>query len=514
MHPDLTTKFLRGRWGLSWIIAALLLPAGGVWAQERQTRVTPTFTTSLTWTDNVDATRRKESDWLLELSPGLRVEREGGRMRGLLGARLRSVFHARDSGRNTTFVDLQGTGSFEAVENSLFIDADANIGRENRSAFSGRAYGDALSVNKDNEVRSWGLGPRLQFRVGDAAEGAVRYRSSWLDSGQNGFGKQRQNLWTGQLGNPRATRLLGWDVSVQDARTRYSSSRQETTRKLGRATLYVNLGPQFRLRFTGGHESDDFGYGSKERGGVYGAGFDWNPTPRTAISVLTEERAYGSGYTASFRHRTARTIWTLAANRDISSALDSMGGGLYQDPRFQTYYNDPALVAQFPDPVQREAYIRQILGYGAAGGTANFISNAHFLDEGWRAGVTLNGRRSALTLSVYHSRRKRLSAGSGLAVTDDFALTDRIETSAVNVAFNHRLTPRSTFNAALMRSRSEGGAGAKLDTWRTMGSVGLTTRLGGRTQAGLTYRYQSSDGATVDSDYSENSVTADLGLSF
>lgn len=514
MHPDLPTRFLRGRWSLAWIAAALLLPPGGAWAQERQTRITPTFNSALTWTDNVGATHRKDTDWLLELSPGLRVEREGGRMRGLLGTQLRTISYARDSDRNTTFVALQGTGSFEAVENSLFMDVDANIGRENRSAFAGRAYGDNLSVDKNNEVRSWGLGPRLQFRVGDAAEGVVRYRSNWLDSGQNGFGKQHQNLWTGQLGNARATRFVGWDVSYQDARTYYSSSRQETSQKLGRATMYVNLNPQFRLRFTGGHESDDFGYGSEESGGIYGVGFDWYPTPRTAISVLTEERAYGNSYTASFRHRTARTIWDVAANREISSSLDSLGGGIYQDPRFQTYYNDPALVAQFPDSIQREAYIRQILGYSSAGGTSEFISNAHFLDENWRAGVTLNGQRNSLTLSVQHSKRRRLSAGTGLAVTDDFALTDRIDTSSATVAFNHRLTPRSIFNASLMRSRSEGGTGSKLDTWRTMGSVGLSTRLGAKTQAGLTYRYLRSDGTTVDSDYSENSVTANLGLSF
>jgi uncharacterized protein (PEP-CTERM system associated) len=498
-------------------VAMLALAANMAWAQEKQpqqTRIVPALNTSLGWTDNVGATHNGKADWLLEISPGLRIEREGSRLRGLVNTQLRSIAYARDSGRNTTFVALQGTGSFEVIDNRLFIDLDSSIDRTNRSAFSGRASGDSLSVDKDDETRSWRLGPRLNFRLGNAAQGMLRYHSSWLDSGQKGFGEQRQNQWMGQLGNPQASRLIGWDASYQDTDTHYGSTGQDVNQKLGRATMYVNLNPQFRLRFTGGYESADYGYGNKDRGAIYGGGFDWNPTPRTVISVLSEERPRGNSYTVSLRHRGARTVWNAAAARDITSSLDSLGGGIYQDPQFQAYYNDPALVAQLPDPTLREAFVRQILGYPPAGGTGEFVSNVHFLAESWRAGVTLNGARNALTLSVQRSNRKRLSSGTGLAVAGDFALTDRIDTHAATVDFTHRLTPLSLLNASLSRSRSEGSRVSKLDTWRTTGSLGLSARLGPKTRAGVTYRYLRSDGIAVESDYSENSVTANFGLTF
>jgi uncharacterized protein (PEP-CTERM system associated) len=482
----------------------------------QQTRITPRVDTRLTWTDNVGATHDKDSDWIVEFAPGLNVARENGRLKVLFDASFRNLAYVRDTDRNTSFAAFQGAGQFEAVENTLFIDADAHLSRNNLSSFYGRTGGDDLNVNKRDEIRSWALGPRVQFRLGEATEGIVRYRASWLDSGQSGFGRQRQDMWTGQLGNPRASRLFGWNVDANDVRSHYKTSGQDVRLKLLRATMFARLDESFRLRLSAGHESNDYGFGRKRSDAIFGGGFDWNPTPRTSVSAFSEQRAFGDGYQFSFRHRTAHTIWDIAATRDISSSAETLGGGIYQDPQFLALYNHPTLVAQWPDPALREYYVRMILGYPATGGTGELVSNAYFRSEILRGGVTLIGRRDTLTLSAMRSERTRLSSIGGLSGMDDFALADKIRTTSASASLSHRLTPLSSFSATVTRSHAKSDSTAHLETRRTSATVGVSTRLGMHVRAGVNYNYRRTEGsgAAAESDYTENAVSANLGVTF
>ncbi|MFN4064773.1 MAG: TIGR03016 family PEP-CTERM system-associated outer membrane protein, partial [Parazoarcus communis] len=90
------------------VIALAAIGAQGVAAQT--VRITPSVQTQLTWTDNVEASRDKSSDWVAEVSPGIAISRASGRVSGSLNAQFRNMGHAQQTERNTSYLALSGRG--------------------------------------------------------------------------------------------------------------------------------------------------------------------------------------------------------------------------------------------------------------------------------------------------------------------------------------------------------------------------------------------------------------------
>lgn len=234
--------------------------------------ITPRLDTRLTWTDNVDTSdANPRKDWVAEISPGIGVSRESGRFRGYLNASLRNLVHARETDENETFLALRGNGELEAIEDAVFIAVSGSISRNDTSAFGRRASGDPLSADKDNETRMWPVAPRYQFRFGDAGTGRLGYQSRWLKGGSSRLGDSHQKRWTLGVSDPSALRLFGWGIDLVRTDTSFQEGfSRNVTQEIGRATLFVNLDPQFRVRLIGGHESNDYGVTSGEKGAIWG----------------------------------------------------------------------------------------------------------------------------------------------------------------------------------------------------------------------------------------------------
>ncbi|QDF98679.1 TIGR03016 family PEP-CTERM system-associated outer membrane protein [Azoarcus sp. DD4] len=501
-------------------VAVLSMVGGAGSALAQTVTVTPSVETRLSWTDNVGASAQdKRQDWFAEIAPGIAISRESGRFSGRLNAELRNVAYASESDRNTSFVALQGRGQLEAVENLLFVDMDAAISRNNLSAFTGRSSVDTLNTDENDETRTWSLAPRMQFRYGDA-EGSLGYLSRWVDSGGSALGQQRLSQWTAQAGSPSAFRVLGWGLNYSRSDSDYGSSTtsggsNSVNKEVGRATLYINVTPQFRLRAIGGRESNDYANGRKESGTIYGGGFDWNPTERTIIEATTEERIFGRGYDFRFNHRMARSSWNLQFSKDFSSGLESFGQSRQLTQQERLCAQIAALVSS--DPAQQEQFYQSCLvalGFDPFAARQTLRSNAQFIDKSMQAGFSLTGVRNVLSFTLMRSDRTRVGSGGSLATDDDFANTDRVLTTAGTVALSHRLSGYSSLNFSVTRERSEGASGTNLDTRRLFMLVGLTTQLGPNTYGGLNYRYQRSDGSSAGSDFTENSITANLGMRF
>lgn len=503
------------------ILAAIViagLAAGGASAQT--VRVTPTVTSSITWTDNVGASARDdESDWIAEVSPGLSIARDSGRFNGQLNAQLRNIGHASETDRNKSFLQLQGRGQVEAVEDAFFIDMDAAISRNNLSAFTGRSASDTLNTDKESETRTWSVAPRLDFRLWGDTEGSLSYLSRWLDSGGSVLGQQRLGRWTLRVGDPSAFKYIGWGVDYSRSDSDYgsatsSSGSSRVMSEVGRATLYIRVTPQFRLRAIAGHESNEYEVQDGESGPIYGAGLDWNPTERTAISATVEDRVFGTGYDFSLEHRMARSSWFASYGKDVTSSIESLSQG----PLTQ----EELLCAQIAvlvteDPDQREQVYRNCLaalGFDPFVARQTVVSNAHYVIESLQAGFSIIGVRNSVTVSFLRSDRTLLGSAATLVPGDDFARTDRMLTTALTLAFSHRLSALSTLNLTLNRTRSEGASASGLDTRRLYGTVSLTRKLGPHTVGSLTFRHQRADGVGSDADFTENAVIASIGIRF
>lgn len=504
---------LVGRAPVIGVLVGALLGCGSVFAQS--VTVTPSLDTSLTWTDNAGASGGAsgggEADWVFEVSPGISVSRTSGRLNGGLSARLRNLVYADDTDRNSSYLSLQGRGSFEAVEDLLFIDFDAGISRNNLSAFSGGASGDRLSSQRSSETRTWSIAPRLEsdLRFGEAAVGAVEYSSRGISSGSDGLGNQNVETLGVRLSDPGSRRFLGWGLAYtrtdSDGGTAESSSRSAETL---RGTLFANLSPQFRLRAIGGHESNDYASGRRTSGDIVGAGFDWYPTDRTSITATVEDRLFGRGYNLGLNHRMRRSVWYLSASRDLSSTAQELGPGLTEasGQACLDFVSNPANFPEITDPLDRFQLLLNCIA------RLTLRSNAAYVNQSLSAGFSLLGVRNTLSFSVSRADRSLVSNISSLLPgTDDFQNTDNVLTTSATVAWSHRLTGTSALDASLTRTNSEGRDSSGLETKRLLASLGLSRQLGPQTQAGLRYRYQKAEGST---DYTENAVTATLGMRF
>ena len=492
-------------WSVLGALAVAMVALPGV-AAAQSVRVTPTFDTELTWTDNVDAEPNGRDDFILEVTPGVSVTRTGGRMTGSLSARLRNLMYANDTDANTSFVSLNGSGTYEAIEDLLFIDASASVSRSNLSAFSGRGTGDPFSVDPDNETRTWSITPRLEsdLRFGEAGRGSIRYSSRGINSNSGGLGNQRADTWDVSLSDPGGFRFLGWGIDYSRTDLDGGSSTSVQTEQTLRGTLFANISSQFRLRGIVGRESNDYEDGVETSSDIVGGGIDWYPTDRTAISATVEDRFFGRGYDVSFNHRMSRSVWFLSASRDTSSLARDLGTGAID-------FRDCLAFAENPDSfdgltdIEREQLLNECRSLTLLG------TNAAYVQRSIRGGFSLLGVRNTLSFSVSRSDRSLLGESALLRPDDDFRNTDRVRTTSATVSWSHQLTGTSSLISSLTRSRSESLDEADLDTRRLTGTIGLTRALGPHTQGGLRYRYQKSEGTN---DYTENSVTATVGMRF
>lgn len=490
--------------------------------------IQPRVDTMLSWTDNAAAGRAGRAgaadgeDWIAEVTPGVSIGagREGGRLKGSLNANLRNPVHVRNTQDNTVFVALSGSAELEAIEDRLFFDADASISRSNQSLYSGREVGDTLDVAGENEHRVWSFGPRLEFRVGDSTRGTLSYLSRWLDSSGRTLGSQRTGTATAQIADPAATRLFGWGLDYRRNDTRYADADTDNARsgdraqETARATLYIRVSPELRLRAIAGHEANDYSAGASQSSNIQGGGFDWNPGERTAISGTVEKRVFGRGYDLSISHRMSRTMWNLGWVRDIQSAMETLAGGGLLDPEFRLLFDSPDFLPELKDPYQREMVIRRLLGLPQYGTRNGIQTAAHYVSRGLSGGMVWSGRRNVVALSFSRTDRARLDDPAELNLQDDLRDHGTSSSKVAALSFSHRLTPSASLTTTLTRSQSKGQGATAIEARRTLFTLGLSTTLGPRTVGALQYRHQRFDDSRDGGDFTENALIATLGISF
>lgn len=490
---------------------ACLLSASA-WAQS-VVQVVPSVSTRMTFTDNVDASADGESDWLFEVSPAISVRRTSGRINGNLDASLRNVVYANSDDLNTTFLALRGRGEVEAIERLLFVDVGASISRNNQSLFSGRSGDDPLNTNEDNEVRSFNLGPRLEFAFGKSATGRLNYKNQWLSGGGSALSNRRTETLAGALQDGEAFGPLGWSVSYDKVDSHYDDSDSKASRENGRVGLSYTVTPQVILRASVGRESNNYNAGRTEDGSTHGVGFDWFPTSRTSVTAFTEKRLFGRGYDVQVAHRGQRSSWRLSYVRDYTSSEELVSESL-EDYAYRLYYD--GLSGSGLTDVQRDVVARQLArGYVSAtagsGQQVGFITNAQYVSRNLRGDFTLSGVRNTLTFSVYRTERSRVAQDLIVSATDDFFNLDQIRDKGMIISLNHKLSGFSTLTAAVARNNVQGSGPVAQDSKRTSLSLGVAHQLGPKSTGGLIYRHQKSDGSTS---YTENTLTATLGVRF
>jgi uncharacterized protein (PEP-CTERM system associated) len=477
----------------------------------RTTIISPQISFRETWSDNVtlapDASAR--SGWITDVTPGLRIEHTGARVRAFLDYRLHSLYYSNDSNLDKRQQFLDAAATIEAVEQRVFIDGIATITNQRRTPFGAAVAPDSAGADNNRvETRAVQFAPYVRGEIRDIAVYQARVNATHLSAEDDSFPRTRVIEFAGRMRNPSPSARLGWwlDASILGVSNDAIDDRHD--RRL-RAAAVVGPTPQLHLSAIVGYEATDFTFSGERRDGTYGAGVEWSPSVRTQVAGVAEKRFFGWGHSVALRHRTARTAWRFASYRDVA-----LFPGLLPATRAGnvTSLLDDLLASAIPDPLERSVAARRRLeatGIPASSALATgFITDRPSLERRHEASFALQGVRSTVILGWL--RRDQAPIAPSLGFPSLVAITAPIREQGFNADWAYRLTPLSTFTLAATALTSEETSGTQRESRTRAVSATISSRLSPRTNVSLGVRHVRFDGTGGPAGYTENAVAANL----
>ena len=471
--------------------------------------LTPRFSTSVVATDNVSLSATdKQSDVYLQLSPGLRLQSNGGRVRGSLDYSPSAYVYSKDSEKNRVSHALNAAITTEAVENWAFVELNATASQQSISALGTQTTDTGLGTNNQTQVFNYSISPYIKGKLFGSADYEFRLRAGESRTESSTVSDSKSELVLLRVNGTTGLSSLGWGTSLQRQVDDFSAGRRTTADRF-RGTLTYAVSPQLGVSLFGGYESSDQVGTTRLDGTTHGFGFNWRPTERTKFTGEREKRLFGNTYSLSFEHRMPRSVFRYGAGRDVSSGLNNSTASVVS--AYDLYYAQFASIE--PDPVRRQALVNSfLLANGISPNStvgSGFLASALTLQRRQDLSVGLLGIRSTITFLVTRNDSRRLdgsNAGAG-----DFASSAGVEQRAFSVNIAHRLTPISTLSLLLSEQRNSGSDNIASNKLRLV-SLSWTSKLGPQSSVSLGARHSVFDSPTAP--YDESAVTGLFSLQF
>lgn len=517
-----SSRRARGRtrvrgWPAAVLAAAIATSAPSAGAQTW--RLSSSIGWESTLTDNADLSPDKRSDWVNQLTPGVTFQEKSARTQLTGAISLPILLYARTSESNQVYPQVSVNGSYEAVENFLFVEAFANVSQQFQTPFGARSTSLANATENRYTAQSYGVNPYIRGAMPGNVTYELRDNNTWSDSNASSIGNGRSytNEIVGRLSHdPTPT---GWALEYDRAEYFFAgqperlSGRPDTEiTEIARARGSRLVDPSVELSATVGYEDNRF-FHADESGATYGAGIRWRPTDRTNLNANWEHRFFGSSYDVSFDHTTRLTVWSLRASRNITSypqqlALLPQGG------------NVPGLLnalfaSRITDPIQRQALVDQLIRDRGLPttltGPVPLLAQQITLVESESATVGLLGARNSIFFSVYRSKNEPLRGTED--ILSSLALSNNDTQTGASAAWTHQLSPTLSLGTNLDWSRTtsnvEAGGTTRFYSLRAF----LSTPLSPFTSVYGGARYQDSQSDVADS-YREAAVYVGMTYTF
>jgi uncharacterized protein (PEP-CTERM system associated) len=479
---------------------------------KRAWNIVPRVMVMETFSDNVAPGQgAKKSDQITQLSPGVRIEGKTARLKMFLDYQLNEQLYAQGSRGNQTQQALNSFGTFEAVENLLFVDMSGVIAQQNISAFGVQSPG-AYSVNANStETSNFRVSPYFKGRLGGYADYEARYSRSMVRAKSSVASDTDIQEWLGRVGGDTPLAFLGWSVEANRQNYDYGVGRKTESDKW-RGSLIYRVNPQLKLSVSAGRESNDFETASKQSWDTNGYGVEWNPTERTQVSASREKRFFGHGHTLSISHRLPLSAVKYTDTRDVAALpnqLSTAGLGNYYDLLYAQ------LASTIPDETVRAAYTSFLLNVAGIAPntpvTVGFLSSQVSVQRQQELSYILRGARNIFTLALVRSQNDRL--GTGFGAGDDFSVASSIIQQGWNVGWSHQLTELSSLNVTGSHTHTTSSANnLNPQTKQKMLSAGISTKVGAKTNASVTARRTVADSTA--NPYTENAVVGTVSIQF
>jgi len=500
---------LRRHARVAWALIALALPA-----QAENWAITPSIAVGGTLTNNLYLTAtNRTSDLVTSVTPGISIDGKGARASLRLGYTITQNIYARESSENNLQQALLATGTLEALEDWLFVDASATISQQNISAFGAVAPSDVNITRNRTETFYYSLSPYVRGRLLSSADYLLRYTVSGTNPDSSVVSNMTMSQWLGRINGNTRWSALSWSIDYSSNSANYDVGRDRDDTRYG-VTLAYRFNPQLQVSAIFGRERTNLVSLQNETNNDSGFGLLWTPSPRTKLDGRVTRRFFGDGYNVAFSHRRPLSAFSYTASRDVSyqpAGVTNTGQG----SNFDAFYgivaaNNPGL-----SPEAIRAQVNQILlgrGVPADGSPVNgYLTNRPNLQTSQQISYALLGVRNTLTFNASESQQQPLGVISGL--TDDYSLANEVTQRGYGVIWGHQLTGLSSLSLSLNQQRSLANGRGAVDSKTTGAYLLFTTSLGPRTSANVGARHVISDGG-VNADYTESALTASLSHSF
>jgi uncharacterized protein (PEP-CTERM system associated) len=499
-----------GRRALVAPVALAAILAAGI-ARAESFRLVPSVEVAQTYSDNVALVPGElaRSGWVTGISPGIRADLAGARVKGSLDYRLTESLYSADSRLNSTQNFLDSFAKVEAVDKLLFVEARANISQQNRSPFGAAATPD-LSTPSANRVETsvYQVAPTLRGQLSDIASYQLRLSETNVHADDVSLPDTRTTEWAGKISNASPSAKLGWAVDASALRLRSEAAGTLEDSRI-RGSLVYAFDPQFHVSGFAGHESTDFAGPPRRGTNTPGVGLEWSPSVRTQLAAVREKRFFGDGHNVIFSHRTPLTAWRLESTKDAAVLPAQLTAS--SSSSIQALMSD-LLTSAIPDPEARaQAARRKLEETGISGISAlnsNFASARPFILRNEVASFALLGAIHTITLSVIRREQRAFGvspAGEG-GSADDF----RQKGFSANLA--RKLSPLTTLTLAATSLQTDDLTITTRQTRQHFYSASLATRLSPRTSAALGVRRVEFDSSIPIESYRENAIFASVSI--
>jgi uncharacterized protein (PEP-CTERM system associated) len=471
------------------------------------------FSAESTFTNNVDLLPNGErrSDWVNQLTPGVRFDERGARTKLTGEVSVPVLLYARTSENNYVAPQADVSGTLEAVERLFFVDARALVSQQYRNPLGARSQSLANATDNRYTAQSYTLSPYFKGEALQGVDYELRHTSLWSDANLSSLpGRSYTDGFSGHV--TRTPAPFGWSAAFDRSHVKFEDEQSEVI-QIGRVSAGYRPESTFQMQIIGGYEDNRF-FDAHERGATYGFSTQWRPTPRTRLDAMWEHRFFGSSYSLSFDHRTPLSVWSISAQRDITTYPQQLAN-FAQGSNVSALLNG-LFVSRVQDPLERQALVDRFirergLPTQLASALAIFTQRVTLV-EAENATFGLLGARNAVLFHLYRTRNEAVETGDAALspLVDLFTNVTQVGGSAV---WAHRLTPTANLDTTLTWSRNKQNA---IDERTTLYS--LETRLS-RTVTTLTTvyagaRYQNSRSDAVGFDFNEFAVFVGLNYTF
>ncbi len=509
-----------------WIPAAVLalVTLGGTGVHAAGWRIDPALDTAAHLTDNINHGHGgdADADAILEVTPSVRAIRNHGRLRASALYRLQTLGHLNDTDRSKLNHQLGGRGTFEAVRNALFLDADATVRQVADDLVSQGS--DDISGGGVSNVATFGAGPRWRMRFKGLADGeASYYVQSFHTDSENASDSLIQRINFGLDSGPDFGRVF-WNANYLerlDDRSGDNTDDQDIRRYSG--TLGYRFFRTLSGFVTSGKEDSDITTSGDDvnNGSYQVVGANWTPnryfsltgsegdnthleatvTPssRTNLVLGWTDTSVGTNvgevWNMLFRHRSRFNTW-IARYQEDTSTYQQLASAL----ALMTVEQAVALLDSGALPGDTPVLFDPVTGLV-------ILPVPTLTDEAIET--------RSLTASVARSRGPNTTHLGLFSINRTF-LSSREEeqNNGITGSYERRLRGNLSARFTLLASHVDPSnpADEDQDLWR--GEAALIWNLGRRSTAALRYRHIDSASDDADQDYTENRISAEYGIRF